>query len=718
MGKSQSHLINAKFASEQWARVKAFLIKLGLMLLGAVLLGWLITQRRRSARRALEARGLIQQWERLLQRVGDNLVKFEDEHALLLSQPGLMERFDETSTGPVAAMAREVDNLFLSFEAAHRVLSAAQDVLAQAGRLRWLRERPYERAIELLTIQEIAVRSEELTYRKPYLPRKEEVRMRPQQLLADIQASWERAVHLVDKLEERFRASWEKLDQLNRELGELESLELRLVELGIPSPLKGELETLEREAQSARETAKTDPEGAMKEAASLEQSVSRLRHRIEPLLQAATRVSKDVREIRAEARAALEQLHAEGFVVEEPGFEPSTMLAHIDQLSAAAMRAVKAGDMEAAEKRASEALESAVELLDLCGRLRRSREESLGRIVHLEQRCQALRERIPERRERLRGLRQAHADSALRPALDNVEEASAVLGQVDRHLAEARTCMAPGTQRYLGAEELIRRASEQLAAVDALFQEIETQAAELAQARQEAEKELAADAWPFEAMKALLMDAPTADAGTRAVHEKAMQGLSELRSAAQAERPDWRRLRAHVMALRTETQATVQRAMAEYEAYQRTEQLQDLSNRLAEEKQPDRAERARKALAAADTALRDANKVYGAGVTADLSEAQRCFSVALAHLKRQDYGAASQAAEQVRQEVRKAMKSARAKAAVLEQKRYEAPADRDVPDLWPATLGVDRSGSSPGRPSLGSSSGRSGFGGSSSRRGK
>jgi hypothetical protein len=71
------------------------------MLLGAVLLGWLITQRGRSARRALEARGLIQQWERLLQRVGDNLVKFEDEHALLLNQPGLMERFDETSTGPV-----------------------------------------------------------------------------------------------------------------------------------------------------------------------------------------------------------------------------------------------------------------------------------------------------------------------------------------------------------------------------------------------------------------------------------------------------------------------------------------------------------------------------------------------------------------------------------------------------------------------------------------
>ena len=723
--RAQSRLMSARTARERErmdrelrASARAFFIQLGLLLLGAILLWWLITQRWRSARRALEARGLIQQWEQLLQRVGDNLVKFEDEHALLLSQPELMARFDETSTGPVVEMAREVDNLFLSFEVAQRVLSAAEDMLNRAGRLRWLRERPYERALELLTVQEIVVRSEELTYRKPYLPKKDEVRMRPQQLLADIQASWERAVHLVAQLEERFRASWEKLDQLNQQLGELESLQLRLVELGIPLPPRAELTELERQVQATRDRAKTDPQGALEEAARLEQPLSRLRERTEHLIHAAAQVGKDVREAREEARAAVEQLRAEGFTVEEPGFEPNAMLAHIDKMSAEALRAVRNGNTEAAEKKAGEALESALELLELCDRLRRSREESLSHIPQVEQRCQALRERMPERRERLRGLRQAHADLALQPALDNVEEASAALGQVDRYLTEARACMAPGAQRYLGAEELIRRASEQLDAVDALFQEIETKAAELAQARHEVEKELAEEAWPFDAMKTLLMDAPCASTGTRAVYEKVMHRLCELRSAAQAERPNWRVLRELVMALQSETKAAVQRALAAYEAYQRRQQLPKSSSQLPAEKQP-QAEKARMMLAAADAVLHDANTVYGAGVTADLSEAQRCFSVALAHLSRQDYALVIQAAEQVQQAIRRATDAAQAQAAAKLQLKWQAPAEpRELPDLWTATFSKDSSGSSPGRPSLGSSSGRSGFGKSHSRRGE
>jgi hypothetical protein len=158
--------------------------------------------------------------------------------------------------------------------------------------------------------------------------------------------------------------------------------------------------------------------------------------------------------------------------------------------------------------------------------------------------------------------------------------------------------------------------------------------------------------------------------------------------------------------------------MAEYEAYQQRQQILESLSEPTEEKQPTRAERARKALAAADTALHDANKVYGAGATADLSEAQRRFSVALAHLKRRNYGAVLQAAEQVQQEVRKAMNAARAEAAKRERKRYEAPTGRPLPDIWTATFSKDRSDSSPGRPSLGSSSGRSGFGESRSHRGK
>jgi hypothetical protein len=764
---------------ERQARARVLFTWLGVALLGVILLSWLFVKRWRSAYRGRAARELIQQWETLLGRLADNLVKFEDEHALTLSQPGLMERFDETSTGPVLELAREVDNLYLSFEVAQRVLSAAKEELTRGGPLLWLRERPYERAIELLTVRQIVMRSEDLTQHKPYLPQRAEVQLQPQQLLAGMQASWERALHLMEKLEVQLGAAWEKLDQLEQELGELETLELRLVELGTPSSPRDEITKLGRKVQAARERMRSDPQGAVEEATRLVQSLSAVRKKTEYLVRVAAYVGKEVGEIRAEARAAVERLRAGGFTVEEPGFEPDAMLAHIDKRHAAAVKALKQGKTEAAEKRADEALESAWKLLELCERLGRSRQESLGRLAEAEERCRALRERTPERRERIRGLRRAHADSALQPALDNVEEASGALEQVARYLTEARACVTPQARRYLAVDELLSRASEQLDAVDALFQEIETKAEDLALARQEAEKELLA-AWPFEDLQALLVDAPTANVETRAVYAEAKRVLSELRSAAKAERPDWLALRERVTALRGKTAATVERALAEYDAYQKAHKLQqelaaqresavkqlgsggaefepsrvvlqmasaefdetvaltkgpDVSwtrtlgaleqiaqrfesvSRPPAEKEPTRAERARKALAAADAALRHANRVYGAGVIAELNEARRCLAKALEGIAIRDYAAVFKAAEEVQLEVRKAINGANAEVARRERERQERAARAALPDISPAAF-TQSPFTGPGRPSLGSSSEHSGVGKAKSRRRK
>ncbi len=290
-----------------------------------------------------------------------------------------------------------------------------------------------------------------------------------------------------------------------------------------------------------------------------------------------------------------------------------------------------------------------------------------------------------------------------------MEEATTLLERVDLYLAEARARLAPGTQRYLEAEKLLRRASEPLDAVEALFEEIETKAAELAQARQAVEEELTATSGPFEDMKALLMGTSLEDTQSRPVYEQKLRRLSALRSAAQAERPDWRLLRAQVLRLRGETHARVWRAKAEYEAAQRREQL--LSSFRRKEPQPTDAERARMALAAADTALHEANQLYGSGVSADLSEAKQSFALAQAHLMNQRYGPAAQAAERVQQELRKAVD-----AAWSERKRYEAHGNRYLPDIWTATFSKDPSPSSPERPSPGSRAGRSGLGKSRSRR--
>lgn len=772
--RAERRLAELRLARQEAARAQKVLLGFGLGAAGLGLLVWLVLQRWHSAGRGRVARELIQEWETLLQRLADDLVKFEDAHALLLGQAELRQRFDEKSAGPVLEMVRAVDNLYLSFEAAQRVLCDARQELERAGPLRWLRVLPYERAIERLTVREFLVRSEDSSSRKPYLPPQGEVKVKPQQLLAQMRAAWERAVSLVDKVEEQLRTAWEQLDQCKQELGALESLELRLVELGLPSPLRSKTAELASKLQAARERVQEDPQGVAKEAQCLVPRLSELRKEAEHQLRIASSLGKDVREAQAEARAAVERLRADGFTVDEPGFEPGAMLTHIQKTGAEALSAVRAQRYEVAEEKAGEALGSALELMELCERIRRSREQSVSRLDEAMRRLEALRARRPERSERLRALCQAHADSALQPALDNVEEASAVLNQAARYLSEARACMAPAAQRYLAAEELIDRATERLDAVDALFQEIETKAADLSRARQEAEDALLAAARSYEQLQRVMNDRDLASTELREAYEEATRELSELKRAAEGKRPDWPVLRARATPLVPRLATTLERALTEADASELGRKLQrellarrdssfkellsgpahepvhvlfqrasreldetvklakradaswptlldtlrrvekdfESASQLAKTKQGQR-EMAREALAAADQALRVADTGYGAGVLADLSAAKRCLAKALERHAKHEYLGVMQAAEEVYQEVRKAVLAAQAEVGRRDRHRLGVTQDRYVSDVWAATFSDDVS--SPGRPSLGSSSGRSGFGKSSSR---
>jgi len=773
LGTAEGHLAKLRWTREEKARARKVLLGLGLAAAGM----WLVVQRLRSAGSGRVARELIQEWETLLQRLADDLVKFEDEHALLLGQTELRQRFEEKSAGPLLEMVRAVDNLYLSFEAAQRVLADARQELERAGPLRWLRVLPYERAIERLTVREFLVRSEDSSSRKPYLPPQGEVKVKPQQLLAQIRAAWERAVSLVDRVEERSRAAWEQLDQRKQELGELESLELRLEELGLPTPLRDETAELASKLQAVRERVKEDPQEAAKEAERLAPRLSELRKEAEHQLQIASSLGKDVREAQAEARAAVERLRADGFTVEEPGFEPGAMLTHIQKTSAEALSAVRAQRYEVAEEKASEALGSAVELMDLCERIRRSREQSARRLDAAMRRNEDLHARRLERSERLRVLCLAHADSALQPALDNVAEASPVLHQAARCLAEARACMAPEAQRYLAAEELIDRATQRLDAVDALFQEIETKAEDLSRARQDAEDALLAAARSYEQLQGVMKDRDLAPTRLREAYEEATRELSDLKRAAEAKRPDWPALRARATALVPRLATTLKRALTEMDASELGRKLQkellaqrdssfkelisgparepvhvllqrasqelddtvvlakradvswpalldtlrrvqkafESASQFAKTKRGQR-ETAREALAAADQALRAADTGYGAGVTADLSAARRCLAKALERHAKHEYLAVMHAADEVHQEVRKAVLAAQTEVGRRDGQRHGVMQGRYLPDAWTATFSDDDS--SPGRPSLGSSSGRSGFGKAGSRRKK
>jgi hypothetical protein len=746
--------------------------------LGLALLAWLVSLRKRSARRAAEAQQLLQHWETLLARVADNLLKFEDEHALILGRADLVERFDGATAQPVRAAAHEVDSVFLAYDAAQRVLASAKQELVEGARLLWLREAPYERAIAKLSTDPVVVRTEDVKERKLFLPDRREVRMTPQELLVEMQAAWERALRLVEQLETDFREAWEEMDRLKAEVGSLEVLEDRLVELGSPSPLQLETSKLAAQLSVLHERARRDPLGASEEAERLAIPLSRFLARTERLAQAVAQVKQEVLPRRDEASATVARLRGEGLAVEEPGFEPEVMLVYINRKSVEAMRAVQAGSDEEAVAAAGEAAASAAELLELCERTHRSRKESAGLITEGEGRIRALRARLPERRERIAGLRKEHADSALQPALDNAEEASGVLDQAAEHLTGARACVTPEAQRYLAGAELIDRAFQLLDSVDALYQEIETKADDLAMARVEAQKTLGEVSQAFADLQTLMKEDAFASSSTLSAYQHLGAELTEARAQMEAARPDWLERRAQIRGLAAVAQTTLQAARSEKEAWEKAGKLQqelltrrraygdvlakssddrqatnalfqtvsqefDAALALTQQPRPSwpqilsalqraaegfeavneqaekdfsEARQARKALAAADEAIRSADTHYGHGVTAKLEDVRASQARVSQLLAAHNYAEATRLAEETRKKAREAgsVASARALQLAEEQARRQREAARRS---YSSSSSSSRSSfsSSSSRSSFSSSSSRSSFGSSSGR---
>jgi hypothetical protein len=543
-------LVDARWAHELKTR---HLPRLAVVVAVLALLEWLKRLRERSALLRREAQALIQQWETLLGQAAGNLLKLVDEHALFLGRADLVERFEGATAGPVREAAREVDDLFLSYDAAQRVLGAAKDELPRFKPLAWLRARPYARAIARLTAEEVVARTEDVTERKLFLPERREVRMTPKRLVSEMQSSWERVLGLVEKLEARFRSTWEEVDQLKGKLDALQATRGRLAELVGAPVSREETAKLEQELLALQERARRNPLGAEKESKGFASRLSKFGARTGQLMEMVSQLRGEVRQRRDDAGAALELLREQGLVIDAPGFELEAMLRHVDGLREEALGAVVAGRDEEAVAKTRAAAASASHLLERCEQALRVGGELAGRISEAEERVRTLEVLLPERWAWLRKLRQSHADSALQPVLDNAEKATGVLAEAARKLIEARASIAPAVKNHRAGAELLGQAVLQLDAVDALYQEIETRPAALALARQEAEKALAEAGWVLgnvgrEVGKAAARKSTELENALR----EARNQHSELRGAAAKRHPDWPVLRQRATALAAE----------------------------------------------------------------------------------------------------------------------------------------------------------------------
>jgi uncharacterized membrane protein YgcG len=531
--------------------------------LGALTLAALVVALRWQRGRRARAAGLeVARWERCLAAAAEKLLALEDEHPVLFGAAAPLDRFSGETATTFKVAAAQADDLFLAFAHAREILDGAKKLVAGAGPLTW---GALDRALAALTTDEVEVGTELVEVRRLFLPERRVVRRSAAALLDGLEAAYTQAKERLGALERLVVEVPERLRASSIALG---AAEVRIAALEARGPdlpaHAAELTRLELEQSRLAALAAKDPVGIEAATAELAAGAAALGARLQRVDEALGVLEGALARLaEAEARAASLR-EGEGLLLEEPGFEPEALAQAVREHDGAAREAASAGREEDAVAAARRADEGASELRRLIDETLASRAETPARLAAEAQRQAALTALLPERRGRLDALRALHDDDALRPALDNADEAHAALAFVAQALEQARAGLAPEAQRFLAAAELVRRAAAVLAQVEALYAEVEHKAADLDQARAAAQSFLGlADAHAL-AVRGLLRGGDRfASQPTCEAIESVFATVEGNRAAQAAPRPHWLRLRDSAGALEGYARAVLARATAE-----------------------------------------------------------------------------------------------------------------------------------------------------------
>jgi hypothetical protein len=534
-----------------------------------------------SRSRRKHARSIIAEWDAMLGRAGEKLLALENEHPLLLSDPTFATRFVGASAEPVRDAARHVDDLFLAYDVAVRLVRDAKTRLARSW-FGFLRTGPADRVVKQLTVEELVARTEDVKEKRLFLPDKREVRRKPQELLADMEKLYAEAKQRLASVEARFQAIWASLDAIRADIETAEAAQDAIAIRGHARALASSIDETDRAWDELNGRARTDPLGCLEEGPALAAKATDVRDRAQRI-QTAVELADEARANVAEASRKVAELRAQSLAVSEPGFEPDVMAEHAERsLNLALASALVAEDAEALA-RATEAADTAKELLELVGATDRARSESPERIERESARLATLRERLEERRARLTALRADHHDDALAPALDNADEAKGVLLHAESCLATAKRSITSATQHFLAGRELIDRAAGDLDDVEALYEEIEHKAAALADAKARTEQRIADARTTCEEIDALIGESDVfASEATLEARASSRGEIERLEGMLGGPRPNWLRLLAESGGASQIAGAALTRARAEHEAWQTALRLRDS---LASERQ-------------------------------------------------------------------------------------------------------------------------------------
>ncbi len=709
----------------RFLRRRLFPTLVGIVAAAALVLAILLrVRRRRELRWPAEER--IASWDTMLARAGERLIELGNEHPVLLGRDDLDTWYDGESRPRVHDLARRVDDLFIAFEVCTRLVGEARELVT---RCRFPRVHGFVAAAAKLGSDEVVARTEDVADHRLFLPESREIRRPAAELMEQMDRDYTQLRHDVGRLEATFEDAWAEVDGI---VGELRSAEvareaLRVRDLVVPA-LEARARSVADQFDTLRGRSQRDPLGQRAPATELGRAARELQADCERAADAWMAIVDDVRPETEAARARIAKLREEEHMrLDEPGFEPDVLLAGALQAAELVEIAVEGSRFDVGAQWAETARAHVAELVGLLDATLAARDGVPERVAAGHRQAGELRADLPDWRDQLADLAVRHADSALRPALDNVEEAEVALEFADTALADAARASSAEEQRYLTAEELVARAESALTAVADLFDEIDTRSDDLARAHGRWSTLLEQARPRVAAIRSLLDGDPTfASRATLDAGRALDDALATTEESGARERPDWfsacaaaealsaladevdgrarneraahaavERLRPIVDALRDsvrryldsseadrqhanrrfdEAMATLSAADAALEAERprwvavrellETAQGYFAEAQAAAERDRRADEHARNALAAAGAAVQRTDRPYGHGVAADLTDARRNLEQGRRALLSQTYEEAATMAAAARTSAAEASRAAERDAGV------------------------------------------------------
>ncbi|MCA9562994.1 MAG: hypothetical protein KC561_05870, partial [Myxococcales bacterium] len=452
------------------------------IMLGCALLIFFIWMGAQSKRRWSLVEAHLEFWKEKLGFASTRLLKFEDEHALLLSMRDLTSRFKSATNERAVGVAEIVDDLYIAFEAATGIVQRGEE---------WFKSRypftPFKaaRALKRLTTDLIQFSTTQVSENRLFLPEQRELSMTSSSLIEHLESQYADAVEKASTLEKDLLSAWNDLGAATNHIANARAA----IELGISVGLdtkqwQAALQELSRALDDAKKRSDADPLGTAPEVSELLPRAATLDADTSAI---ATKMS--AREKLESGLQALEQriaeLRKEGSFLSEPGFEPEAMADHIRAEVDSALEAAKALDASSVETHFSEAEDTSSELSQLIEETVTLKETGMETASSIAERLDQLEGLRPEKQEQLATLRGQFAEESLHPAADNIQEVASAIASGRDAIALAKSNFDSKTQHYLAGGELLRRATALCETTDSLYAEISSKGQELQQLRNE-----------------------------------------------------------------------------------------------------------------------------------------------------------------------------------------------------------------------------------------